>query len=522
MSEASLHAASEAGWGRHAAAWKRALVLLVLAWTWAAWLYRDTGGSMVQLWWTAETYTHCMLIAPISLWLAWRKRGTLLGLVPGVDARFTLPLVIIGGAWLAGELGQVNALTHLALVATMVLLVPALLGVAVSRQLLFPLGFAFFAVPIGDFLMPVMMDRTADFTVAAIRLSGVPIFREGRDFIIPSGAWSVVEACSGVRYLIASVTVGTLFAYLNYNSMMRRLAFVGASIVVPIVANWLRAYMIVMLGHLSGNKLAVGVDHLIYGWLFFGVVIMIMFAIGARWSEPELPGKAGMVAQGPRREAIRATAVAVVLAGVSVAPLIEGQLSASVAPGKVSMAPFGVVAGWGMPVATAVWRPAYESPSAESLATYERNGRKVSVFVAVYVGQTKSHRLVSSANALVRSNDPVWAAGPTGQRTVNLAGEDARVGETLLRSARGMGGASDKRLLVWHWYRVAGQTTASNHVAKALTAWSRLTGRGDAGAVVMLFSDGDGNGEAAAGMADFARQANGVIDAAIASAGGTP
>jgi hypothetical protein len=29
------------------------------------------------------------------------------------------------------------------------------------------------------------------------------------------------------------------------------------------------------------------VDHLIYGWVFFGIVIMIMFMIGARWSEPE-------------------------------------------------------------------------------------------------------------------------------------------------------------------------------------------------------------------------------------------
>ena len=45
--------------------------------------------------------------------------------------------------------------------------------------------------------------------------------------------------------------------------------------------------MIVMLGHLSGNTLAVGVDHLIYGWVFFGIVIGLMFLIGARWSEPE-------------------------------------------------------------------------------------------------------------------------------------------------------------------------------------------------------------------------------------------
>ena len=33
--------------------------------------------------------------------------------------------------------------------------------------------------------------------------------------------------------------------------------------------------MIVMLGHLSNNKLAVGVDHIIYGWVFFGVVMLL-------------------------------------------------------------------------------------------------------------------------------------------------------------------------------------------------------------------------------------------------------
>ena len=56
--------------------------------------------------------------------------------------------------------------------------------------------------------------------------------------------------------------------------------------------------MIVMIGHLSGNKLAVGVDHLIYGWLFFGFVILIMFWIGARWREDEMPDQ---LSQRPRR-----------------------------------------------------------------------------------------------------------------------------------------------------------------------------------------------------------------------------
>src|SRR5206468_6688395 len=115
------------------------------------------------------------------------------------------------------------------------------------------------------------------------------VFREGNYFTIPSGSWSVVEACSGVRYLIASFMVGTLYAYLSYRSTARRAAFIAASLVVPIVANWLRAYMIVMLGHLTNNRLAVGADHLVYGWIFFGIVMALLFWIGSRWRQDEDP-----------------------------------------------------------------------------------------------------------------------------------------------------------------------------------------------------------------------------------------
>jgi exosortase A len=142
-----------------------------------------------------------------------------------------------------------------------------------------------FAVPFGEFLLPPLMEQTADFTVFALRATGIPVYREGLYFTIPSGNWSVVEACSGLRYLIASITLGFLYAYLTYHSIRRRAIFVVVSVIVPIVANWLRAYMIVMIGHLSSMKLAVGVDHLIYGWLFFGLVMLILFWVGSFWRE---------------------------------------------------------------------------------------------------------------------------------------------------------------------------------------------------------------------------------------------
>jgi exosortase A len=143
----------------------------------------------------------------------------------------------------------------------------------------------------GEGLIPPLMDFTADFTVGMVQLTGIPVYREGTFFQLPTGNWSVIEACSGVRYLIASITLGTLYAYLTYTSYLKRTLFIIASIIVPIIANGLRAYMIVMIAHLSDMKLALGVDHLIYGWVWFGIVIFIMFFIGSYWRDSEEENK---------------------------------------------------------------------------------------------------------------------------------------------------------------------------------------------------------------------------------------
>ncbi|MBK9685552.1 MAG: exosortase A [Betaproteobacteria bacterium] len=267
--------------------WRPALLALGAVLLVLGGLYADTVSSMVGIWYRSETFAHAFLVPPITLWLVWRQRGALVQLTPRPQPWLLLGLAAFASLWLLADLVLVNAAAQFAWVAMLVLAVPAVLGLQVAMTILFPLLFLFFAVPIGEFMTVPMMQWTADFTVAALRWSGVPVYREGLKFVIPSGSWSVVEACSGVRYLIASFMVGTLFAYLNYQSWKRRALFMLVSILVPIVANWLRAYMIVMLGHLSGNTIAVGADHLVYGWVFFGIVIMIMFLIGARWSEPE-------------------------------------------------------------------------------------------------------------------------------------------------------------------------------------------------------------------------------------------
>ncbi|HMC14531.1 MAG TPA: exosortase A, partial [Albitalea sp.] len=239
-------------------------------------LYRDTAIEMVAIWQRSETFAHAFLVPPIVLWLVWRDRALLAAQTPRPTLLPLLPMAVFALAWIAGDLANLNSVTQFSMTALLVLATVGVIGLQVSRSLLFPLLFLFFAVPMGEVFVPQLMEWTANFAVFALRLSGIPVYRDGLSFVIPSGTWSVVEACSGVRYLIASFMVGTLFAHLNYRTMRRRVTFMAIAVLVPIVANWVRAYLIVLLGHLSGNTLAVGVDHLVYGWVFFGIVILLM------------------------------------------------------------------------------------------------------------------------------------------------------------------------------------------------------------------------------------------------------
>ncbi len=489
-------------------------------------LYLDTVSAMVGIWSRSDTFAHAFLVPPISLWLIWRQRASLAALTPRPGPPLLMLLLLAAAAtmWLVSSLVHVNAGMQFAWVAMLVLAVPVVLGLEVAWTILFPLLFLFFAVPIGDFLLPLMMSWTADFTVAALRLSGIPVYREGMQFVIPSGNWSVVEACSGVRYLIASFMVGTLFAYLNYRSWKRRAVFMLISILVPVVANWLRAYIIVMLGHHSGNKIAVGVDHLVYGWVFFGVVIMIMFVIGARWSEPDAQGQAEPQAlsaaePGSLPVARLLTATAGAMALLLAPPLVlQGGMSSSGPESSPQLSlPAQLSPGWAA-VADPVlqtYEPEFENPMAVAKSVYAGPSGHVGAYVAYYRQQGDTRKLVSSVNTLVASDNHQWNLVASTRHRFLATDQPLEV-----RSARVLGaerpGSVRPQLVVWQVYWVGGQWVAGDARAKLAGAWAQLRGQGDAGAALVLHTQADTVPEAHAVLERFMRDNQGALQTLLA------
>lgn len=485
----------------------RAVALTLAAWLLSALVFSQTWRSMIDLWLASETFTHGFIILPISLWLIWRRRFALLAQPTAPWWPAIVPILLAGLGWAVGELADANVIRQLAAVAMLPLLALLILGWRAALTIWVPLAFLFFMVPVGEFLQPMMMEHTADFTVAALRATGIPVYREGLFFVVPSGQWSVVEACSGLRYLIASVVLGIIFAYITYRSAIKRLLFVVAAFVVPIVANWVRAYLIVMIGHLSSNRLAAGADHLIYGWVFFGIVIGLMFWIGIRWADDDPLGEREEARRPAPRQArsVAGAQIAAMVIGIACAvvwrPGVSGLLDAT--------QPVSIASAFA-PIMEPNTGPAPLTPEfshqRETVSGVIRGSNPpVDAWVAYYARQHENAEMIAYGNVIVRNDDKIWRIARSSTSTA--AGIEVR--ETELFSG-------PVRRLVWSWYVVDGKPFTSDTRAKLQTVAALLSGRGDHSAFAAISVPLDGNLDGArAALSAAARSLDPALRSAV-------
>lgn len=506
--------------GRH---WRGYLALIITAIVILVWIYRETALSLVALWQSSETFAHGFMIYPVSLYLIWRERGYLASLTPCPSALALAAFAALGLGWMVAQSAGVQVVAQYMFVAMIPALVAAILGLRVARAIAFPLAFTLLAVPFGEVFILPLINFTADFTVFALQLTGIPVFREGNHFSIPSGNWSVVEACSGLRYLIASFTLGCLYAYLTYRSRWRQLVFIALSIVVPIIANGLRAYLIVMLGHFSNMRLAVGVDHLIYGWLFFGLVMLALFWAGSFWREDGQAAakRKAAAANGQARIAVihpqRTAGVAVAALAIAWAPqaylhFLEQQ-TFNPAPAALTLPQ--TIGPWTAASPVAELTPS--SPGAASTVMQEyRNGDSfVGIYIAFFRNQHQGAEAVSSRNLLVDGNTRSWSVTGESMRKLELANAPGSV-----RQSRLMRG--NRHLLAWQWYWLADAQTANAYRAKWLQAKQRILGTGNDGANIVVFAPYDTQpAQAVATIESFLAAAAPTIRQSLQQAGET-
>jgi len=427
--------------------------LVLVAW---AIVYQDAILGMEAIWSRSDTFAHGYFILPISIWLLWRDKENLLS--SQVNTTW-LPLPILAGSlfvWLFSYAADINVLGQLSAVVSLICIIWLMVGNKVAWRYKFPLAYLLFAVPMGENLIPWLQDVTAWFTVAFLKLNGIPVFVDGLYIQIPTGLFEVAVACSGIRYLIASIAVGTLFSYLTYTKTHKQIIFILFSIFLPILANGIRAYGIVAIAYYSDMKYATGVDHLIYGWLFFGLVIMVMFWVGGLFADKESiqKGDEDIVVSQVRTEKTSTTApifVAVLLIFSTLILLNNVQLISKPSEPEMALSlpeNFAEVeqSNWGITFNNALQRSHIVSPEG------------MEIFRAVFAHKQDKGELIGWENVLF--DNKKWTV--IRSSVIRLEDRDAKL--ILIRNISG----NERSIL--YWYDIAGNILINESKAKLMQA----------------------------------------------------
>jgi exosortase A len=494
----TMRPANRSALAAKATLWPASLAGLAAICLVAGLLYWNAVLRAVVVWSDSSAYNHGFLILPIVLYLIWERRPLLTGHAPTPLLRALVLLPVLGLLWLTARLLVVLEAQQFLLIAMLQVVFLALLGRRIYSILSFPLLFLFFLVPSGDFLIPYLQDFTARFVVRGLELSGIPVFSDGFMISIPAADFYVAEACAGLRFLIATIAFGFLFADFALKSWTRRVVFVALCFVVPIIANGLRAYGIILIAYLSNGPNAVWFDHIIYGWVFFSLVTVVLFLIGLAMRDA-VPARAGAAAApGPPGTLRRTLAVAAM--GLLLVALPRGVAAyleqAPAATGPVKLALSQAPESWtAIDMAPDDWRPDFPKADAVLQNAYRKGAARVDFVIAYYRSQNEAKKLVSVQNHL-DSGD--WDISSRGTATLAIGGETIPVAATEIKLKR------QKRLAL-SVYWVDGRFEANDLKAKLLQLPARLiAGRPEAAMVVLSTAVGDDGAKARAALADFA------------------
>ena len=426
--------------------WRAPLLKLALVWvvifalTFRDWL------AMFDQWWNISTYNHVLLVPLIIGWLVFDRRKHLEPIEPQA---WWPGLIGLAGAlffWLLGTVAGVNTVSQLGAVLALQSSVLLLLGLRVAVANLFPLAYMLFLVPFGDELVPSLQMITADLVIVLTEWSKIPAVIDGVFIDTPAGLFEVAEACSGVKFLIAMIALGTLIAYTCFERWSRRIALMIAAIALPILANGVRAWGTIYIAQSQGIEFAVGFDHVFYGWVFFALVLGVLLV--AAWPyfdrDPDDMGidfprineqkwfvRASSLRIAEKAAVAGAAALLVLFGGWSVmASKVEADLPASIALPEVN--------GWTRvgyePVVE--WRPKATGADHRLLGRYRNgDGQEVDVFIALYSAQEDGREASAYGEGAINT-ETAWRWLEPGTKVPNAKSEYLLANGTLKRLAQ--------------------------------------------------------------------------------------
>ncbi len=471
-------------------------------------IFERTTRAMIQTWYESNSFNHCFLILPIAGYLAWRKRVELANAAVAPDWRGGIGVALGAIMWLLGDATGTLFIQEFSVVFIIQALVLTIYGKSVFRILLFPLLYLYFAVPFGLELVPPLQTATAFLAVGLLKLAGVAVFSDGYLISIPGADWYVADACSGIRYVISSLALGGLVAGMMFVTWWRRALVLVVSIIVPIIANGVRAFGIILLAYSTDNQLATGVDHLIYGWFFFTLVSAAVLAIAMAFRE--MPPQFGT--QQSASPFLMTSPASCFFAAIGVlvtvgATRAYGDYIDSAADNLTFHLEAPEIAGYRLGTDNPGDRllPVFDGADAMIEALYQAPEQNVHLRLGYYLNERRGAQAISPNHELPGA--PETTIVGKGNVAVTMGGQP-----TTVRYQRIF--ADNRGRIIWYWYWVDGHVTGDPYFAKLLEAQAKLLGGRRPAAIFAIAADYRSDPVAAeTALRDFAASSGALHDA---------
>lgn len=245
-------------------------------------LFRHPAALLARDWWTNPEAGHGLLLAPVAIWLAWKK-----GFVES-RPNFVLGMLILAGAVLlraGSELAAELFTMRFSMIAALIGLVVYHRGVQQVLAWWLPFVLLILAIPLPELVtstlaLPLQF-RASRMGAALLEWRHIPVRLTGNIIDIPGHRLFVTEACSGLRSLTALLSIGFLMGGLWLDKVWARALLILLAIPIAVAINGVRVFLTGFLVYFVDPKMGEGFMHMTEGWLLFLVSLLLIGAVAA-------------------------------------------------------------------------------------------------------------------------------------------------------------------------------------------------------------------------------------------------
>jgi exosortase len=240
--------------------------------------------ALIGTWSSSDEYSHGFFIIPLSCYIGWRKKDTLLD-IPAKPSNLGLAFTILSLLlYLFAHLAEISTVRSFSVILIITGTIIYFYGFNVLKELMFPLSLLLFMIPVpaqiyAKLTIPLQLFVSKSSTWLAA-VFGLPIYREGNVIHLADQTFQVVRACSGLRSMISLLTLSAVSGYFTLRSnFLRSILFVSA-IPAAIFVNIIRVLLMVLAYHFFTYDLTTGTIHKVFGLVIF--LLALAFLVGVR------------------------------------------------------------------------------------------------------------------------------------------------------------------------------------------------------------------------------------------------